>query len=121
PGGGSGGSDVSGNKLTNAPETSAALGATYFRDLPGMGATLLLRGDVTHKGEFYTTADNTSTTTYNSAFPGTIEYGLLKERTEINARIGLMSDNDTWEVYAWGRNLTDETDPQDELRDFFGT
>ena len=39
----------------------------------------------------------------------------------MNARIGLMSANDTWEVYAWGHNLTDDTDPQDELRDFFGT
>ena len=24
-------------------------------------------------------------------------------------------------MYLWGCNLTDETDPQDELRDFFGT
>src|SRR5690606_3414492 len=101
PGGGSEGADVSGNKLTNAPETSAALGAIYYRDMPALGATLLLRGDVTHKGEFFTTADNQSTTTYNSAFPGLIEYGLLKERTEVNARIGLMSDSETWEVYAW--------------------
>jgi iron complex outermembrane receptor protein len=121
PGGGTAGADVSGNKLTNAPETSFALGATWYRELPALQSTLLLRGDVTHTGEFFTTADNATETPYNSAFPGTIPYGQLNERTELNARVGLMSDAETWEVYAWGHNLTDETDPQDELRDFFGT
>jgi len=121
PGGGTAGADVSGNKLTNAPELTYAVGATWYRDVPGLQSTLLLRGDVTHTGEFYTTADNASETPYNSAFPGTIPFGQLDERTEFNARIGLMSDSETWEVYAWGHNLTDETGPQDELRDFFGT
>jgi iron complex outermembrane recepter protein len=121
PGGGTAGADVSGNKLTNAPELTYALGATWYRDVPALQSMLLVRGDLTHTGEFYTTADNASETPYNSAFPGTIPFGQLNERTEVNARIGLMSDNETWEVYAWGHNLTDETDPQDELRDFFGT
>jgi iron complex outermembrane receptor protein len=121
PGGGSAGADASGNKLTSAPETSFALAGIWHREVPALQSTLLVRGDVTHTGEFFTTADNVSETSYNSAFPGTIPYGQIEERTELNARIGLMSDNETWEVYAWGRNLTDETDPQDELRDFFGT
>ncbi|HLU05841.1 MAG TPA: TonB-dependent receptor, partial [Woeseiaceae bacterium] len=121
PGGGTAGADVSGNKLTNAPELTYAVGATWYRDVPALQSTLLVRGDVTHTGEFYTTADNASETPYNSAFPGAIPFGQLNERTEFNARIGLMSENETWEVYAWGHNLTDETDPQDELRDFFGT
>ena len=76
---------------------------------------------MTYTGDFYTTADNATTTPYNSAYPGAISFGKLGSHTEVNARIGLMSANDTWEVYAWGHNLTDETDPQDELRDFFGT
>ena len=121
PGGGSGGTDVSGNKLTNAPEVTYAAGAIWNVPVPALRSTLLLRGDVTHIGDFYTTADNATTTPYNSAYPGTIPFGKLKARTEVNARIGLKSDNETWEVYAWGHNLTDETDPQDELRDFFGT
>jgi len=121
PGGGTAGADASGNKLVNAPDTSYSLGAIYFHEIPALQSTLLLRGDVTYSGEFYTTADNATETPYNSAFPGTIPYGELPERTEVNARVGLMSDNETWEAYLWGRNLTDETDPQDELRDFFGT
>jgi iron complex outermembrane receptor protein len=121
PGGGSAGTDASGNKLTNAPETSFALAGIWHREVPALQSTLLARGDVTHTGEFFTTADNTTERPYESAFPGTISYGQIEERTEVNARIGLMSDNETWEIYAWGHNLTDETDPQDELRDFFNT
>ncbi|MDZ7645228.1 MAG: TonB-dependent receptor [Woeseiaceae bacterium] len=121
PGGGTGGSDASGNKLVNAPEMTYALSGIYYRSLPGFEATLLLRGDVTHSDDYFTTANNDTEVPYNSAFPGMIEFGQIEARTEVNARIGLMSDNETWEVYLWGRNLTDETDPQDELRDFFGT
>jgi iron complex outermembrane receptor protein len=121
PGGGTAGADASGNKLTNAPETSASLGGIWYRGLPALQSTLLVRADITHSGEFFTTANNDTGIPYNSAFPGTIPYGQLPERTEVNARVGLMSDSETWEVYLWGRNLTDETDAQDELRDFFGT
>ena len=121
PGGGTAGADVSGNKLPNAPETSASLAAIWYRDLPALRSTLLVRGDVTHLGKFFSDANNDTTIPYNSAFPGSIPYGQLDERNEVNGRIGLMSENETWEVYLWGRNLTDETDPQDELRDFFGT
>ncbi|MGE0582983.1 MAG: TonB-dependent receptor [Steroidobacteraceae bacterium] len=121
PAGGSGGTDVSGNDLPNAPKLTYAAGATWRHAVPALRSTLLLRGDVTHTGDFFTTADNATTTPYNSAYPGTIAFGKLGSHTEVNARIGLMSDSRTWEVYAWGHNLTDETDPQSELRDFFGT
>jgi len=121
PGGGTGGSDASGNQLTNAPELSYSFGGLYYHQLPSLNSTLLFRGDVTHKSEYYTTANNDTEVPYNSAFPGTIAFGEIDERTELNARVGLMSDEETWEIYLWGHNLTDETDPQDELRDFFGT
>jgi iron complex outermembrane recepter protein len=121
PGGGTGGADASGNDLPNAPDTTASLGGIFYQDLPSLGSTLLLRADVNYASEYFSGANNDTEIPYNSAFPGMIPYGQLPERTEVNARIGLMSDNETWEVYLWGRNLTDETDPQDELRDFFGT
>jgi len=121
PGGGTAGADVSGNELTNAPELTYTAGAIWTQPLPALSSSLLVRGDVTHVSDFYTTADNATTTPYNSAYPGAIPFGKLNARTELNARIGLMSDSETWEIYAWGHNLTDETDPTDELRDFFGT
>lgn len=121
PAGGSGGSDVSGNELPMAPDLTYSLAAIWKHNVPALRSTLLMRADVTHISEVYTTADNVTTIPYNSAYPGVITYGKLDARTELGARIGLMSDSETWEIYAWGRNLTDETDPTDELRDFFGT
>lgn len=121
PGGGTQGADVSGNDLPFAPEISYSLGATYYQDVPALQSTLLIRADVTHDGEVYTTADNVTEIPYNSAYPGTIVYGRLPGHTEVNARIGLMSGSETWEVYLWGHNLTDEVEPQEEVRDFFGT
>ena len=121
PGGGTGGSDASGNNLPEAPELSYALGAIYYHDVSSLNSSLLFRVDVTHKDERYTTANNDTQVPYNSAYPGMIEFGQLEARTDLNARIGLLSDNDTWQVSIWGRNLTDEDQAQDELRDFFGT
>lgn len=121
PGGGTGGADASGNKLVNAPDLTAAIGGIWYRSLPSFGATLLMRGDVTYSDDYFTTADNGTEVPYNSAYPGMISFGKIDSRTEVNARIGLMSDNESWEIYLWGRNLTDETDAIDELRDFFGT
>lgn len=121
PGGGTGGADVSGNELTNAPDLTWSFGAAWRHHVPALRSRLLVRFDATHVGDVWTTADNTSTTPYQSAYPGVISFGQLEARTELNARIGLMSDNGTWEVYVWGRNLTNETAATDELRDFFGT
>jgi iron complex outermembrane receptor protein len=121
PAGGSGGSDVSGHDLPMAPDLTYSLGAIWKHNVPALRSTLLMRADVTHISEVYSTEDNVTTIPYNSAYPGVITYGKLDARTELGARIGLMSDSETWEIYAWGRNLTDETDPTDELRDFFGT
>ncbi|HET6629730.1 MAG TPA: TonB-dependent receptor [Woeseiaceae bacterium] len=121
PGGGTAGADASGNDLPNAPDTTASFGGIFYHGLPSLGSTLLMRADVNYASEYFSGANNDTAIPYNSAFPGMIPYGQLPERTEVNARIGLMSDNETWEVYLWGRNLTDETGPQDELRDFFGT
>ncbi len=52
----------------------------------------------------------------NTDYEGTDENGvpvyddrfIIDSYTLINARIGLYSDEDTWSVYLWARNLTDE-------------
>ncbi len=121
PGGGTEGADASGNDLPNAPDTTASFAAIWQHGVPALESTLLMRADATYQAEYFSGANNDTEIPYNSAFPGTIPYGQLPDRTEVNARVGLMSDSEVWEVYLWGRNLTDDTDPQDELRDFFGT
>lgn len=119
PGGGSGGSDASGNQLVNAPEFTAALGAVYTREVPALESTFMLRGDVTHTGGYFTTADNIKEGPL--AFGGTVPFGYIDEATLFNGRVGLIGSNEHFELYLWGRNLTDEDYLVDDFRDFFGT
>ncbi|MEZ5946928.1 MAG: TonB-dependent receptor [Hyphomonas sp.] len=119
PGGGTAGSDVSGNELVNAPKWTAALGGVYTRDLPALNATLLTRLDLTYSDGYYTTADNTKTATLLTS--QTVPFGYIESQTFLNGRIGLIGNGGRYEAYLWGRNLTDEDALIDDFRDFFGT
>lgn len=119
PGGGTAGADVSGNDLNNAPEWSASLGAVYTRDIPSVDSTLLTRLDMTYSDGYFTTADNIKTATLPST--QVVPFGYIDSMTQLNGRIGLMSNDGRYEVYLWGRNLTDEDGLVDDFRDFFGT
>jgi iron complex outermembrane receptor protein len=121
PGGGSGGGDVSDNKLVYAPEVNASFSVQYYAPINALKSSLLLRLDATYTDEFFTTPDNVKEVPYNSPYPGTVRFGWLPERTLLHARVGLLSNHSTWGIYIWGRNLTDEVDPIDGFRDFFGT
>ena len=119
PGGGTAGADASGNDLVNAPEWSASLGGVYTRDIPSIDSTLLTRLDMTYSDGYFTTADNIKTMTLAST--QVVPFGYIDSMTQLNGRIGLMSNNGRWEAYLWGRNLTDEDGLVDDFRDFFGT
>jgi iron complex outermembrane receptor protein len=121
PGGGSSGNDVSGNKLVFAPEVNASFSFQYYAELSSIRSSMLFRLDVTHTSDFYTTPDNVKEVPYNSPYPGMVRFGWLPERTLLHGRIGLITKGQTFEFYVWGRNLTDEVDPIDGFRDFFGT
>ena len=119
PGGGSGGSDASGKLLTNAPKFSGSIGATYSRRIPAIDSTFALRADVTHTSSHFTTEDNVETTTL--ALGSEVPFGYISGSTQINARAGFKLPGDNFEIYVWGRNLTNEQAPIDDFRDFFGT
>jgi iron complex outermembrane receptor protein len=119
PGGGTAGADVSGNDLTNAPEWTASLGGVYTRDIPALDSTLLTRLDMTYSDGYFTTADNIQTMTLAST--QVVPFGYIDSMTQLNGRIGLMSNDGRYEAYLWGRNLTDEDGLVDDFRDFFGT
>ena len=119
PGGGAGGADVTGNRLTLAPEITAALGLVYEQDLSSLGGTLLARLDLTYTDSQFTTEDNVTTTTLPSG--DSVPFGSYDEYTLLNGRIGLIDDDGRYEVYLWGRNLADEDYLVDDFRDFFGT
>ncbi|MBB3034862.1 TonB-dependent receptor [Alteriqipengyuania lutimaris] len=119
PGGGSGGSDISGNRLASAPKFSGSAGATYARDLDSRGTRLTLHADLTHTGGYFTTEDNVKTSTL--ALGAQVPFGYIDDTTLVNARAALALPGDHFELAVWARNLTDERGALDSLRDFFGT
>ena len=53
--------------------------------------------------------------------PHTVDYGQVNAITTLNGRIGLIDGNGSWEVYLWGRNLTDEREYLNYIPSFFGS
>jgi len=131
-------SDAKGNDLPLAADFNASLGIQYYSSLDSLGTDLLLRLDATHTGEYFTTIQNEKTRTVTGthpltmvldlphaaaagAQPAVIDYGYIGSTTMLNGRIGFIDQGGYWEVYLWGRNLTDEDTPVDSFREFFGT
>jgi iron complex outermembrane recepter protein len=130
--------NAAGNKLPSAADTNAALGIQYYTNLDAMSTDLLFRLDVTYLGDYFTTIQNetsriaagTHPLTFvldlpNSAAAGApptdIPFGYIEATTSVNGRIGFIDQEGFWEVYLWGRNLTDNRTPTDSFREFFGT
>ena len=130
--------NAAGNKLPGSADFNAALGVQYYAGWDSMGTDVLFRLDVTHTGEYFTTIQNETSRellanhplTFALAFPSsaaagnqpvTIDYGQIDATTILNGRIGLIDQEGAWEVYLWGRNLTDDDTPVDSFREFFGT
>ena len=113
------GSDLSGNKLPNAPETSFNLGGQYYLPINNIGADLLLRLDYIYRGSMYNTADNETERTLASG--DSVQFGQVDAYQLVNARVGLQSQADTWNAALFVHNLTDEEYLVDTSRDFLGT
>ncbi|MDN4501732.1 TonB-dependent receptor [Alteromonadaceae bacterium BrNp21-10] len=119
PGGLTGGGNAAGKELINAPKSNFSLGIQYITDLSMINADLSWRLDINHNSDFYTTVDNVKNATLTD---GTIvDFGHVDSITLVNARVGLLGNNNGLEFYLWGRNLTDVRDPIDNRKDFFGT
>ncbi len=86
--------DLAGETTPFAPETS---GNFYVGYETGIGRKLVLRAraDANYKDDFFTDGD---------LDPNSLQEGFWK----FDARITLASADDTWELAAYGRNLTDE-------------
>lgn len=97
PLGGGPGTDFGGNELAGAPEVSGSVGGSYTRALPGTtGLNLHLAADVDYRGDYFTDANNSAVLEIDAY-------------TIVNARIGVEAADGDWGLYAWGRNLGDET------------
>jgi len=117
--GGAQGSDVSGNRLPNATTFNVAFSAQYYHDLEVMDAALLVRADFTYRSGYFTTVNNDTSAPLRLG--GSVPFDYIDSLALVNGRIGLISNNEDWEVYLWVKNLMDQRKYVDDLRDFFGT
>ena len=84
--------DLSGNTLPNAPESTAKLGITWEGAVGG--GTLTVRGEAYYQDDVYFTEWNR-------------EDAYQKSYEQLNASVDY-SWNDQWLLSLWGRNLSDE-------------
>ena len=124
--------NAKGNDLPLAPSVNATLGAQWVSNFNSVD--LLMSLDILYTGEYYTTIENEKTRDLTGlhgatftfdlphfGIPNTIDYGQVDALTTMNGRIGLIGGEGAWEVFLWGRNLTDEGQYLDYFRDFFGS
>lgn len=118
PGGGTGGTDATGNSLPNAPEVTMSLGVIYYQDVTAWDSSLFYRIDYNYTDEQYFLINNDE----NYALPDgtTIDFDKAESFTTLNARVSLISDDDIWSVSLYGQNLTDSDPMVDSFREFFG-
>lgn len=118
-GGGTGGSDASGNYLPSAPKLAASLGLQYYQDVESLSSSIMYRIDYNYTGEQYSTVNNDD----DYDIPGTtetVDFDKAESFSMVNARISLITDSGDWEVSLWGRNLTDSDHLTNSAREFFG-
>ncbi|MEM7583551.1 MAG: TonB-dependent receptor [Acidobacteriota bacterium] len=117
PGGGIGGTDASGNELPYAPENSFSFGIGKIWQIGG--PVIVARASYSHTAAQFTSPANVSEQPL--ATGGSVPFGRLDAYDVTNARLGLISKSGKFELYLWGRNLTDEIYVLNTNRDFFGT
>jgi len=125
--------NAAGNTLPEAPAVNAGLGIDFETPVGEMNTSLAAHLDVLYTGDYYTTIENEKTRTLTGTHPLTfafdfeaygvpheIQYGYVQATTIVNGRIGLIDGEGRWDVYLWGRNLTDEDEYFQYARDFLG-
>ncbi len=86
--------DCTGNRPPEAPEHTFNIAFEYFVPLS--------RGELFIDGNYFWRSDMYSN-------PNNEELYLNEDYNELSGRFGWRSDQGQWQVYAWGKNLTDET------------
>jgi len=125
--------NAAGNKLPMAADFNATLGLQYYTRIESFGADLLMRLDINHMGDYYTSIENIKTIDLSGmhgvifsldlphyGIPSSIDWGYVEDNTTMSGRVGLISGEGDWEVYLWARNLLDEDQFIDSTREFFG-
>ena len=108
PGGGSGGSDASGNRLPFAPKTSVSLGVDATAPLPAGYGSLSAVLRATARSSVYTGQENDPDERLPAA-------------TDVDGRLAWRPSQGRYEVAIWARNLLDARNLTNRVRDFLGT
>jgi len=119
PGGATRGGDASGKTIPGISDVSLSIGIQYYHPLPSIGAELLTRLDYSYRSDYYDTVDNIKTHTLQNG--DSVPFGWVDNLSIVNARITLLSDEGTWDVAFWGKNLTDESYLSATNQDFLRT
>jgi len=119
PGGATGGEDATGNTIPGISDISLSLGVQYYYPIPAIGAELLTRVDYSYRSDYYTSVDNIQSKELVSG--DSVQSGWVDDTSIVNARLGLLSDEGTWDVALWVKNLTDKSYLTGTGRDFLGT
>jgi len=119
PGGATRGGDASGKTIPGISDVSLSVGIQYYHPLPSIGAELLTRLDYSYRSDYYDTVDNVKTHTLQNG--ENVPFGWVDDLSIVNGRIALLSDEGTWDVALWGKNLTDESYLSATTQDFLRT
>jgi outer membrane receptor protein involved in Fe transport len=88
-------SDIDGNSLPNSPENTAHLGVQYTWDVT------MIKGSVSARWDYYWQDDS-----YSREF--NTKGDEIDSWDQHNASVSYASDNGTWQVKAWVRNIADD-------------
>ena len=88
------GFNYQGNKLEKAPQTEYSISFEYKMPIKNFG-TFSISSDFIHKDDTYFNASNTD------------DY-LIEGRDLLNGKIGYESQNSSFGIFIWGRNLFDK-------------
>jgi|GEM_PF-1375801 len=115
--GGVGGTDVSGNKL-DAPDMEASIALAYERPITD-GLTGFIKVHASFADSYFVTPDNITEQPLLGG--GSVPFGQISSRSQLNAKLGIGSPTDGWTVALWVQNGFGDNGTAASLRDFFGT
>ncbi|SDD22290.1 TonB-dependent receptor [Kordiimonas lacus] len=115
--GGVGATDVSGNKL-EAPDVEASIALAYERPISDslMGFINL---NASFADSYFVTPDNITEQPLLGG--GSVPFGQISSRSQLNAKLGVGSPADGWTAAFWLQNGFGDGGTAASLRDFFGT
>lgn len=99
------GSDYSGHRLADAPKVTYSLGAEYRKTFNA--GDFVVQANYFSQDDFYSNPDNNAV-------------NLNDSRGESSARIGFESDSETWNVFLWAKNLSDDQSQIHNTLSFLG-